>query len=276
MPWLPRMKLRRLHLRQWFGGICLIALALAMLGPSAGATAAQFTIQSSPIHTSLTAQNTVTLYDGALGGTPDTQGLAYSTSPGALATQSFASSVTTLDTTPQRNNLAGYFGNGALYPALNHIAGYSLLFSAQVITESHVSNDRAGFSVLVLSSDKQGIELGFWTNEVWAQEGGTTDLFTHAEEQAFTTTTGLITYTLTIVGNLYLLDADGSLVLSGSLRDYTAFSGFPNPYMTPNLIFLGDDTASAQATIKLSAVRVTLPLYPIYLPLILKDTAGGP
>lgn len=286
MPWLPRMKLRRLHLREWFGDICLIALALTALRPSAGATAtppaAMFSVQSSSIPTSLTAQSTVTLYDGALNtGTPDTQGFTYVplniTSPPILAMQTFASGVTTLDTMPKRSDLAGYFSNSALYPPLDRIAGYQVVFTTQVITEAHVSNDRAGFSVLVLSSDQKGIELGFWTNEIWAQEGGAApNLFTHAEGQAFTTTTGLITYTLTIVGNLYLLDTDGSPVLSGSLRDYTTFSGFPNPYTTPNLIFLGDDTASAQATIKLSAMRVTLPLYPIYLPLILKDTVGGP
>ena len=217
------------------------------------------------------------LYDGALNtGTLDTQGFMYLTNPGASTTQTFASGMTTLDTMPQMSDSAGYFANASLYPALDRIVGYSLLFVAQVVTETHTNNNRAGFSLLVLGSDKKGIELGFWTNEVWAQEGGSTNLFTHAEGQAFNTTTGLITYTLTFLGNTYTLYAAGVPILNGNLRDYTAFVGFPDPYKTPNLIFLGDDTSSAQATIKLSFVQITAPLFSIYLPLISRDATGGP
>jgi len=42
----------------------------------------------------------------------------------------------------------------------------------------------------------------------------------------------------------------------GKLRDYTAFEGPVNPYRTPNVIFLGDNTTSAQARIKLAYVAV--------------------
>jgi len=43
----------------------------------------------------------------------------------------------------------------------------------------------------------------------------------------------------------------------------------PNPYSTPNLIFLGDDTSSAQATLKLAAASVVdAPPFNVYLPLI--------
>lgn len=260
----------------------LTALAIAGLAPRPIPAVAQpppEVISSSPLADApVTGQSTVTLYDGALGGTPDTQGFTYLTNPlfNPSATQTFANGVTTLDTTPSTGEAAGYFANSTLYPALDRTAGYSLLFTAQVVTETHANNDRAGFSVIVLSSDKMGIELGFWTNEVWAQEGGTTNLFTHAEGQAFNTTTGFITYTLTILGNNYALSADGAPVLSGSVRDYTAFVGFPDPYQTPNLIFLGDDTSSAQATIRLSFIRITAPLFSLYLPLISRDAAGGP
>jgi len=123
----------------------------------------------------------VILYDGALGGTPGAQGMNYLALPfSASATESFTNGVTTLDTTPQQTDLAGYFAKSGLVPALNRAIGYTVNFTTQVITETHSGSDkdgdgvddRAGLSLIVLSSDKKGIELGFWTDEIWAQEDG--------------------------------------------------------------------------------------------------------
>jgi hypothetical protein len=58
------------------------------------------------------------------------------------------------------------------------------------------------------------------------------------------------------------------------LRDYTNFSGPIDPYETPNFIFMGDNTTSAEARIKLSFVSVTTlekpaPVdYQAYLPFV--------
>ena len=44
------------------------------------------------------------------------------------------------------------------------------------------------------------------------------------------------------------------------VRDYTAFSGFPNPYSSTNFLFLGDDTTSAGGAFVLKNVTlVTVP-----------------
>jgi hypothetical protein len=130
-------------------------------------------------------------------------------------------------------------------------------FTAQVITETHANNNRAGFSVIALSSDKQGLELGFWTNRIWVQNGGTVPtLFTQGEGVPFDTTAGLIPYELRVWGNAYSLTISNTEILSGSLRDYTAFTGTLDVYETPNFIFFGDDTTSAQATVKLSHISV--------------------
>jgi len=218
------------------------------------------------------------LYDGALNsGTPDTQGFFYLTYPptNTQATQTFTSPVTILDTTPQMNDYAGYFAKPLLYPPLDRLGGYQVLFTVQIMTETHVSPDRAGFSLLVESSDKRGIELGFWANEIWAQEGGSSQPFTRAEGASFTTTTELIAYRLSVLGDSYTLAANGSTVLAGSLRDYTVAPppSLPlNPYTTPNLIFLGDDTSAAQARIKLRSVAViNAPPFNVYLPQISKN-----
>ena len=209
------------------------------------------------------------LYDAALGGTPDTQGrLVFRTSPEAAARQAFAEGATTLDTSAQQADAAGYFGNPKVIPALDRAAGFALSFTVQLIEEYHADSDkdgdgvgdRAGFSVLVLSSDTRGIEIGFWPDQVWAQEDGAAEppagtLFTHAEHARFDTTR-LTSYTLAVQGEGYALLSAGRPLLSGRLRDYTAFEGPVNPYRTPNFVFLGDDTGSARAIVRLTYVAL--------------------
>jgi len=221
---------------------------------------------------SLAEPVSIVLYDGALGGTPDTQGkLRYRASRGPSATQTFADGLTTLDSTASQPDAAGYMADPAALPALDRAAGFALSFAVQVVVEFHDDSDkngdgvgdRAGFSVLVLSSDAKGIEIGFWRDQVWAQEDGAAEppagtLFTRAESAAFDTA-GLTSYTLVLRSDSYELSSGAVAILSGRLRDYSAFEGPVNPYRTPNLIFLGDDSGSAQALIRLAYVAVAVP-----------------
>lgn len=127
--------------------------------------------------------------------------------------------------------------------------GYTLSFELQIGTESHASNDRAGFSVIALSSDLQGIELGFWGNEVWAQNSG----FTHGEgTTGFNPSAAFVSYDLTIQGSTYTLKANDATILAGALRTYSG-----SPYDTANFIFFGDNTFSAQASVDLGTVNYT-------------------
>jgi hypothetical protein len=215
---------------------------------------------------------TITLYDATLGGTPDTQGkLAFRASPDALATQAFAEGCTILDSIASQPDAAGYFADPRTIPALDRAAGYALSFSVQLVSEYHADSDknddglgdRAGFSVIVLSSDAKGIELGFWEDQIWAQEQDAAEppagtLFTHAESARFDTTGRMITYMLAVRDDSYELSSDGGTILRGQLRDYSAFEGPVNPYRTPNFIFLGDDTGSARAKIRLAYVALTV------------------
>jgi hypothetical protein len=228
------------------GAVLLLAL-IAGLAASPGAPA---------------AAATVTLYDGALGTMPDAQGFFYLTNPfpPQSAAQSFANGATTL-TSLTNSDKAGYFGKSAQIPQLDRAAGYTVRFSAQVVAEAHTSQHRAGFSVIVLSSDLRGVELGFWEGEIWAQDDGA-NLFRHAEGAAFDTTAALAAYDLTIVGDSYTL-AGGGAILSGPLRDYSSFGW---PYNTPNFVFLGDDTTSAGAQIRLALVAIETDLPPTATP----------
>lgn len=221
---------------------------------------------------------TLVLYNGALGTTPDQQQFVFLTQnaddpPGLpVAEQGWANGFTTLTTTVQIGDQAGYLTNPVSPPAiLDRQAGFILNFTTQVISETHLNNNRAGLSVIALSDDLLGIELGFWHNRIWAQEGGSPpNLFTQAEGVAFDTTT-VNTYTLFIHGSRYILNANGSVILSGPVRDYTAFeSQFFSPYKTPNFIFFGDDTSSASARWRFGSASVLVPLQRIFLPLVQK------
>lgn len=254
-----------------------VALGLSVLSHSPGARA------SGP-------QTTTVLYDGALGTLPEAQGFVFLDLPPGSATRSWADGATLLHTLAFTGTYAGYTAQSSLVPVLDRQAGYSVTFITQLLAESHTGSDRngdgvddrAGFSLTVLSTDTLGIELGFWADRVWAQEGGSgANLFTQVERAQFDTTSRLITYTLAVSGTAYTLWVDGAPLLSGPLRDYTAFTGSLDPYETPNLIFLGDNSASARAWVRLAAVSVTTRAAPpvlsrrVYLPVIQRQAVSG-
>lgn len=148
----------------------------------------------------------------------------------------------------------------------------ALRFSLQVTAEAHANPNRAGVSVICLSDDLRGIELGFWVDRVWAQ--ASSPLFVHAEESLLNTTAGLMNYELRFSGEGYELKADGQPVLTGPLRNYSSFAGFPNVYALPNFIFVGDNTTSASGAFVLQSVELEVSLAPIPIPEILRRDDG--
>ncbi|MCT7982955.1 DUF4347 domain-containing protein, partial [Laspinema sp. A4] len=221
------------------------------------------------------------LYDGT--DTPDTQGFEYRTLPYLpIAT---VQTDENLNTTATASDYAGYIARPDRIPLLDRNTGYTINFTAQILEENHETAganknndsllDRAGFSLIAISSDGQkGIEIGFWEDKIWVQEDGgaeptpdntTNTLFTHTvnpdESVLFNTTSNPVNYQLEVLGDTYQLLADGTPIMSGNLRDYTnaTLPGFlpENPYTTPNFIFFGDNTPSASANFDLSAVSVT-------------------
>lgn len=209
------------------------------------------------------------MYDGALGTAPPGQGWIRGTLPiiGALTTQVWTNGAVRLDTTPVIGESSGYFNN--VHPARTHLdrfAGFNVRFDVRVGTEAHVSEHRAGFSVIVVANDQRAIEIGFWTNEIWAQSDS--PLFFHAESVAFDTSSATNRFELEFLGHDYTLSANGADILTGPLRDYSSFGA---PYSTTNFIFWGDDTSSAAALIEVT--RVSLSLYPRIL--WLANTTGA-
>jgi hypothetical protein len=70
-------------------------------------------------------------------------------------------------------------------------------------------------------------------------------------------------------------------VLSGGLRNYSAFSGPINPYILPNFVFLGDNTSSASATVELGPIVLQSDLLSVpepglsWIPVVLAVMSAG-
>ncbi len=206
------------------------------------------------------------LYDGSAGNAMTDQNWHYVTFPlgGASAIPSVGGGATNLDTTPVRDDLAGYFSELPLlslpkHPGigtLNSSAGFTVKFTVQIVSEEHSgSDDRAGFSVIVLDSNAEGVELGFWEDEIWAQTDS--PLHTHSTTEKTTTTidttAALTEYQLAFHGSTYSLSSGGSTLFGGALKDYSA-AGFI--YDVSNFMFFGDNTTSASGEVSISRIEL--------------------
>jgi hypothetical protein len=202
----------------------------------------------------LPAQGQV-LLDGRLGTLPAAQGWSYAALPG-LAQQSHTGDAVRLATTAANAEAAGYAR--VITPALDRHAGFNLAFRFRLPVERHARNDRAGFSVIVLDAGRRGIELGFWQDQVFAQADQ--PLFTRGEEASHRFDAGWVDAVLSLRAAHYTLFVNRAPLLTGPVRDYTAFNGFPDVYETANFVFLGDDTTSAAAEVELAAVALVRPV----------------
>lgn len=161
---------------------------------------------------------------------------------------------TILDTTANLGIQRGWLN--VVQAGLDPFKRPRVTFDLRVVAESHSNADRAGVSVIVTCSDKKGVEISFWQNEVWAQDDS--PLFTHGEGAPLDTTAhgsgrgGLRRYTLVFDRSRYWLTVDGQPLLSGPRKDYRAFTGNPDPYEIPNVLWVGDDTQSASARFEFS------------------------
>ena len=145
-------------------------------------------------------------------------------------------------------------------PALDTATGYTVSFDASIDVENSGAN-RAGFSIVVVSNDgSSAIELGFTSSGIFAQSS------TFTEAETFTpssfTMDSFVSYDLYVADSGYQLFANGSEILSGSLRsyDFDPTASDPvlpvNPYTTKNFLFFGDNTDQASATFTLGNVSL--------------------
>lgn len=173
---------------------------------------------------------------------------------GGYANHNFTQSIISFSPLTFQVGTAGLVNSA--FPVLDRNAGFSLTIGMRMQGEDHSGNsNRAGFSITLLDSEHKGVEIGFQNNRIFAQNDGTlgTTMFTAGEQ---TTAAGDIaalgtfnTWNLSVTGSGYSLTRAGSLVLSGALRDYSAYTGLgQDAYRTTNFLFVGDNTTSAGAT----------------------------
>jgi hypothetical protein len=194
--------------------------------------------------------------------TPNQQGWLYLNSLVAPVPTTIATNQgSMLDTSGNNANYAGYFRLSPML--LDRSKGYTITFRVQINAESHISPNRAGFSLIVMSNklvgeqQPYGLELGFWENSIWAQNVG----FTRGENVSYDTKTMAQTYQLSVKDGGYQLFVNGITkpILTGNLRQYTGFispPNYPNPYLTSNLMFMGDNATSAKVKVTIVNLAV--------------------
>ncbi len=244
----------------------------------------------------MTARADVTvLYDPADGTLPGDQSWVYLAK--GSAQQEVVNGLLSLNTTGTNSTAAGYFSqypfvnSGSrlpLMPTLDRQLGYTVSFDLQVVSESHATVDlngddkldRAGFSVIAISEDLLGLELGFFEDRIWAYErtgSGSSTQFLQGEGVAFDTTADLIRFDLFVQSDTYQLVAGGSEILTGLLRNYTDsyVASLVDPYDNPSFLFFGDDTESAQSSVLLGEISVAPVPEPSTLALCLMALSGA-
>ena len=199
----------------------------------------------------------ITLFDPALGSLPAGQGWA-TLGDAAAGSQALVGGRLVFDTTGAG---VSAFGNGLSPPQpLDTAAGFTLRWQLQVANESHASDNRAGFSLLVQGADqRQALELGFWADRVWAlgySAGAADSGFVRAETAAFDTTTTLRDYSLLVQAGRFSLSAVGQPLLSGALRDYPVLGLSTLVYGASNTLFFGDNSARGQALVQFGVLQL--------------------
>lgn len=202
----------------------------------------------------------VTLFDPGQGTLPTAQGWSV-LAAGTPATQTLVGGRLRTDTT---DPAVVQFVNSTSPPvgaSLDTVAGFTLSFGLQVVTETHLSPNRAGFSVLVQGLDQaKALELSFWRNEVWAlayTPGGLDSGYVHGNGSALDTTSGLRQYALTVQNNAYTLRVDGLPLLSGIMIDYPVLGLSTSVYGVSNTLFFGDNSSRGQSITELGLVSIT-------------------
>lgn len=198
----------------------------------------------------------VILYDGDLRSLPEDQGWIYRLEPPIRnqSRQVLVEGAINLNTSRNLADRAGYF---VRFPQmephpqapemLDHRQGYRIGFTLRLYSERRAAPNQAGFSLIVLSQDLLGIELGFGAGEVFARSAA----FGRAEENRalpFRIDKQYADFALDMRESEYRLSVNEQEILAGSLRNY---SDAGEPHTVPNLLFFGDNAESAGASVNL-------------------------
>jgi hypothetical protein len=212
-----------------------------------------------------TAAHAATIYDGSLTTKqiPSQQGWLYNATANPSPPSITATGNGISFDTGSSSNYAGLFKRSPVL--LDRNVGYTISFSLKLnsATQTHDPTNRVSLIVMsnLLPGETQpyGIELSFWDNSIWAQDVG----FIPSEGIAFNTAAAVRSYVLKIQGNQYQLLTSNLAppIMQGSLRQYPGFilpAAYQlNPYTTPNLVFIGDNTPAASSNMTITRVSAS-------------------
>lgn len=145
---------------------------------------------------------------------------------------------------------------------LDQSTGYSLTFTLQLNSATNITGTtlpRSAFSVIAISSDQKGIEIGFRPDEIFAQSSTTFATQDPAKTAVFDTSLST-TYKLTVFNNNYSLFNGATEIISGALLGYSfdPVASMPplifNPYTTGSFLFFGDNTGQESGIFTLGQV----------------------
>ena len=172
------------------------------------------------------------------------------------------------------NPLSSTYFNPAIFQSstLNQATGYTITFTVSLdpstlVDTSTTAAPRAAFSVMAVSSDKKGIEIGFRPTAVFSQSAS---FGIESETSLISIDTSISKdYTLTVFNDTYSLSlsSSGTPIINGALKNYVfdptlSSPRLPfNPYTTSSFLFFGDDTGKASGTFTLG--NVTLDTTPV-------------
>jgi Ca2+-binding RTX toxin-like protein len=194
---------------------------------------------------------------------------------GLTGSETLSPNGTTFNSTALLTDLAGYSNRttdssaplvNSAFPSLDRNVGFRLDFRLSVLSETHSATNRAGFSVTLLdqSASPQGIELGFWTNSIFSQGGGNNPFQTPTARVDGLNTSVANTYSLRILDQTFVLLAGNSVLLTGSVQDYSQSAPDPrvpyNPYTKPNFVFFGDNSSRGSARVELGSISLGVAL----------------
>ena len=206
-----------------------------------------------PLSFVVTTGEPIALYDSLTRSSPRDQGWIYLLDPTLRnrSRQVVVDGGVNLNTRQNPADRAGYFARLAphethpkLPESLDRNQEFQVGFSLHLIAESHSAPQHSGFSVIVLTHDLWGVELGFHGNSVFSRS----DAFLRAEINESlprSHSEAYLDYRLEIKDDTYRLTAGNDLVLTGSLKNYSTVG---TPYDEPNLIYFGDNSISASAS----------------------------
>lgn len=210
----------------------------------------------------------VPLYDSALGSLPQAQDWLDYAATHSIEALLPTGGGTSVDTKAKPAANAGFSthsfttnGSSASWtPKNGHLPGLDardtigLAFDLQLLEESRDVGNRAGFTLVLLDQFRNGIEINFWTDVIWAQgsdHGGP------AERVDFDTGKELARYEVGIFGTDYGVWANGTRVLWGPLRQFDADALLPGLHGTPSMIYLGDASTDAGSKYLLGDVTLS-------------------